>query len=330
LQALVASEQETIQISRPDSFYVILNIASNEWPLHVLVRFSSFPEEIIIGSESLAIGQKQPLSAKQAVMVHFAPKEKGARILANVAFSRLSENRLISNFEQDSQGWWLDGLIQKNKQAWRTHLSKFSIEGGRVEEQIALITSQYRLLSNIALLTESAGEFPKVNGQRQQDVSTDRYIWQGQEPSISTSYWLQLTEAATVQQMVEQYQETDLLLPTPKPFIWLSTLADNTTLAEISNEFPPNFTANDSLAWVEEQLSASFLNTSFLPMMLSGIEISPKEPQKVLFGTSAFDQIRIHVGGNAFIDQQKNAVPTSKSLSEVIHRGFKSKASGNK
>lgn len=289
-------------INRADSFYVKISVLDKNQPLHSLVRFSMFPDRVTIGSKSLAIGDTLLLNSsdESKVNVHYQTLDKRKQVLVNTGFSRINPDRAESNFEVDSQGWWLEGMVAKAKLAWRTHLSKFTIIGGSISDQIKFFTLHYRMLRSLSLLTESAGLYPKVDITTVgKDLNTDKYAWYGNSPSSATLFWLRSTEAVPIKQMGADYQDASLRLAQPTEFYNLAILVE-----ELENEKVALLeSAPDYYQGVAEQL-----------LKLSGLSIDYQNLDKVSFVGLPFGSFRMHLGGNAYYQRTEiNASNTSSS-----------------
>jgi hypothetical protein len=317
---VLAQPNTSWQVSRADSFYVKISIMDSLQPLHSLIRLSMFPDSITVGQKSLTIGDTLLVNTTDitAVFAHFLSTDRKKQVIVNTGFSRINPARTESNFELDSQGWWLEGMVAKCKLAWRTHLSKFTIIGGTIEDQISFFTLHYRALRSISLLTESAGFYPKTaNSDFGKDLNTDRYAWYGSEPSANTTFWLRSTEAVTIQQMGEDFEVSALRLPLPKSFYTLAVDLEEQT--DRINETELNTSNFKGEAKSMDKLSNQLLN-------LSGIVFNEKNAKPVSFTSFPFTSFRMHLGGNAYYQRtevnSKNSSANNLSYLEWFDNGY--------
>lgn len=284
LSPLSTSNESLINISRPDSFYLSLDFIHTDLPLHCLVRFSLLPTDIITSNGSLAIGDSLKEISLQTIDLVYETDEKKRQVLINTSFSRIDSDQVIRNFESESKGWWLEGVIQANKDAWKTHLSKFQLYGGKEEDQIQFFTYHYRLMRNLAFLTESAGRFPtnSINRSASKDLFEERFSWYGENPNNADLFWLRTTEAVAVKRLGLDFNK-NLPLRIPTPFADIAKKLEETDIEQDSSALKMDF------SYVKPSVSATLLK-------LSGIVPSSEEVQ---FGPFSFSYLQIFMGGNA-------------------------------
>lgn len=299
---VLASENTNWQISRADSFYVKIDVLESQQPLHALVRLSMFPDSVTVGNIKLANNDTLSFNTSQNSLIkaHYTSTDKRKQVMVNSGFSRISSARTESNFELDSQGWWLEGMVAKTKLSWRTHLSKLNIVGGTLSDQINFYTLHYRLLKSLAILTESAGQFPVATlNSNGQDVNTDRYAWYGELPSWERLFWLRSTEAVPIKQLGEDLSNQATRFPIPKSFYQIAVNLEE--LEGVDKSL-------DNMQFGQEN------STSLKLLQLSGLEISDYEKPLVTFKQTPFTNFSIHLGGNAYYRRYEN---TSKQANNT-------------
>jgi len=306
---VLASPNTPWEVSRADSFYVKISIQDLAQPLHSLIRLSMFADSITVGNLSLAIGDTLRLNTatETEVKAHYQSADRQKQVLVNSGFSRINAARTESNFELDSQGWWLEGMVAKCKQTWRTHLSKFMVSGGNINDQITFYTLHYRSLRALSLLTESAGFFPEGSTETfGKDLNTDKYAWYaGISPSWATLFWLRSTEAVAVKQLGEDYARSSLRIPIPQAFSALAIELEELNL-------------DGKNAAIDTLLLNSKVSKQLLA--LTGLSVSPLNKAEVSFSALPFSSFTMHIGGNAYYRRtvENAGMGTDHSLSLLL------------
>lgn len=319
IESLFMSDSGRIRIERPDSAFLQLSIQfTDSTALYALIRLSKLPQKVQWVSaemnQELQIGQNFSTDNRGKLRLHYDTFSNNQNLYINTAFSRISTARVQRNLELDSKGWWLEGLIDANKQLWRTHLSKMTIQGGALDDQILYFSSHYRLIRNITKITESAGFFPKANTFGQ-DLSTDRYVWIGTQPSEASALWLRLTEAATLQQMYPlTWGELYFDLPDSMRRVLLAAGDNHILDYEITLEIQ-----NSAI----RTLSADLDPSACPPMQLCGLTM-PGGGLGVRIYKPAFDYYKLHIGGTAYLEYDNKTIAPDTPFAELVTNGWKS------
>lgn len=284
LSVLGEDQKNSFTVSRPDSFYLRIAFDDDIYPLHILSRISMFPSDVTLGSDTIEIGSTLRSEISQPIKLHFSTSDRKKQILLNTAFSRIDSNQVIRNFETDSKGWWLDGVIQANKDAWKTHFSKFQLFGGSLKDQIRFYTYHYRLLQNLAFLTESAGHYPLRDNTRtySKDLNEERFSWYGSVPTASDIVWLRSMEAVPTKRLGLDISQ-NLPLPTPNAFGELALLME-----EIETD------TLEAYLFQKERNTKKSESTELLA--LAGLAI---HENGLMLTSITFDQVQLFMGGNA-------------------------------